>query len=187
MRDGIYKGLALGRPWKRLLRWCEREADRGARTENAAVHALEQDFRREVSADLIRELKVTAASLRSVLPGLFDADLAQYSTLMNRDRTPFEDVLTRSFARNAMEGHVGQELERRAVADAVCEWKRRHLKLIQEYYLGEAGETGSRDVLSALRTALDLADADTIAARALRGEKPVRMPPRHVDADEDLR
>jgi hypothetical protein len=187
MRDGIYKGLTLGRPWKRLLRWCEREADRGTRSESAAVNALERDFTREVSTDLIHRIQATAGSLNSLLPGLFSADLPQYASLTNRDRTPFEDILTKCFARNATAGHFGAELEQRSVSDGISEWKRRHYKLIQEHYLAEAGETASRDVLAAVRSALDSADVALIANRVLRGEKPSRVPLKRVDPDEDLR
>ena len=77
MRDGIYKGLPVSRDWKRLLRWCEREADRGRATVAAAVLAIERDFHREVSRTLVVQLCEAADSARSMLPGLFEADVSQ--------------------------------------------------------------------------------------------------------------
>ena len=187
MRDGIYKGLSVRRDWKRLLLWCEREADRGRATEAAAVRAIERDLHREVSRGFIVELCAAAESARAMLPGLFEADVSQYLNMSERDRTPFEDILTRSFARNAMAGQVGVDLVRHSFADGITEWNRRHHKLIRENYLAQAGEHASREVLSALNAALGSVSPDALAERVLQGESPTRTSRRAVDPDEDLR
>jgi hypothetical protein len=187
MRDGIYKGLSLGRHWKRLLRWCEREADRGERTANAAEQALRSDLERQVSLGLIQDLRLRASALDSMLPGFFSADLINHDALLDRERTPFEDIVLKGFARNASAGLAGNALVDRSFADAISEWKRRHLKSVQEHYMCEAGDNASRQVIAALKAALDAVDGADLAKSGLAGARPKKVVLKPVDPNEDLR
>lgn len=183
MRDGIYKGLKLGRRWSTLLKKCEREADRGARTETAALSALESDVRRGVSPATVQELSSIANSISSLLPGFSSHELRRTHT--NAARTPLEDAVWRHFHRVTSEGLGGDEAVHHTLCDAAREWGTRRFRQVQEHYLAQAGNA-AQDVLGAAERAISAVNCDEIAARLIRGEKPVRPKKSPVTLDENL-
>jgi len=186
MRDGIYKGLKLGRRWSTLLRRCEREADRGSRIETAALAALEGDLRRDVSLATVQELSSFASSFSSLLPGFSPNDLVRRSNgYMAVARTPFEDVVWRHLQRLTSDGVRGDEAVYHGVRDAVHEWGTRCLRHVTEHYLAEAGNE-AQSVLRAAEGAIKAVNCDEIAARLIRGEKAARPKKHQIELDEDL-
>lgn len=186
MRDGIYKGLKLGRRWSTLLRRCQREADRGSRTESAALAALEGDFRRDVSWATVRELSSVGTSAASLLPGFSPPRrVLQPGGRRLAGRTPFEDVVWRHFHRVISTGVRGEDAVHNGLRDALREWSTRRFRHVQEHYLTEAGNE-AREVLDAAEGALKAVDCDEIAARLIRKEKAPRRERRQIDLDEDL-
>jgi hypothetical protein len=181
MRDGIYKGLKLARPWKTLLRRCERQADRGARTSTAAAAALDRELRHGLSPGLLRQLRVIADSRASLLPGFeppLEIDLPS--------ATPFDDAVRRHFQRVTSDGVRRHEAVREALSGAVQEWRGRCLRQVREHYISEAG-TAAREVLSAAESALNGVNCVELADGLIRAEPPrdARTPP--LSPDEDLR
>ena len=186
MRDGIYKGLKLGRRWATLLRRCEREADRDSRARTAALAALEADLRRDVSSATVRKLLSVATSAPSLLPGFSPHDPIRHSDLPNVTRqTPFEDLLLRHFRRTISAGVRGPEAVHDSIRDALREWGTRRLRQAEEHYLPEAGNE-AREVLDAMERAIGAIDYDAVAARLIRKEKPARPEQHPIDPDEDL-
>jgi hypothetical protein len=186
MRDGIYKGLKLGRRWSRFLRRCEREADRGARTDAAAVVALENDLRRGVSPATVRQLLSVATSVQSPLPGFSPDDLIRRSDIQgNNTYTPLEDAVWRHFKRAMSEGTRGLEAVQDSIRDALREWGSRCFRHVQEHYLAEAGNA-AQDVLRTAEAAIKAANCDEIAARLVSGEKPESAKRPALDPDENL-
>ena len=140
MRDGIYKGLKLGRRWGTLLRRCEREADRDSRATTAALAALEGDLRRDVSSATVHELSSLATSALSHLPGFSPNDLVPRPEARGvSGQTPLEDLVWRHFRRVLSAGVRGEQAVNYAIRDALCEWRSRRLRHMQEHYLAQAG------------------------------------------------
>ena len=186
MRDGIYKGLTLGRRWGTLLRRCEREADRDSRARTAALAALEADLRRDVSSATVRKLLSVATSAASLLPGFSPHDLIRRSDLRNVARqTPLEDLLWRHFRRIISTGVSGHEAVHDSIRDTLRDWGTRRLRHVQEHYLAEAGNA-AREVLDAVEGAISAIDYDEVAARLIRMEKAARPEQHPIDPDEDL-
>lgn len=106
MRDGIYRGLKLGRRWSAFLRRCEREAHRGSRARTAALAALEGDLRRDVSPVTVRKFLSAPTSAASLLPGLSPHDPISRPLAAH---TPLEDILSRHFRRVISTGATGHD------------------------------------------------------------------------------
>jgi hypothetical protein len=186
MRDGIYKGLKLGRRWSTPLKRCEREADRGSRTETAALAALEGDLRRDVSPATVQELSSAAMADSSLLPGFSPHDLSRQSDGGSRAvRTPFEDVVWRHFHRVLSAGARGDGAVHDSIRDALREWGTRRLRHVQEHYLAEAGNE-AREVLDAAEGAINAVNCEEIATRLIRKENAARPQRPQLDLDEDL-
>src|ERR1700675_3432315 len=56
MRDDIHKSAPVPNQWRRLMRQCAREADRGPRTQASAVAALLADAHQEFASAFISGL-----------------------------------------------------------------------------------------------------------------------------------
>ena len=186
MRDGIYKGLKLGRRWRTLLRRCEREADRDSRARTAALAALEGDLRRDVSSATVRKFSSVATSAGSLLPGFSPHDLIRRSDLRSvAGQAPFEDLMSRNFRRIISTGVHGREAVHNSIRDALREWGTRRLRQAEEHYLSEAGNE-ARVVLDAVERAIGAIDYDEVSARLIRKEKAARPEQHPIDPDEDL-
>ena len=186
MRDGIYKGLKLGRRWRTLLKRCEREAERDLRARAAALAALDGDLRRDVSSATVRELLAVATSASSLLPGFSPHDLIRQSDDRSvTAQTPLEDVVWRHFDRVISGGARREKAVSDALRDALREWGTRRLRQVEEHYHGEAGAE-AYDVLGAAERAIYEIDCQEVAARLIRKEKPARPETSHIDPDEDL-
>ena len=182
MRDGIYKGLTLPRRWRTLLRRCEREADRGSRAGTAALAAVEGDLRSHVSPATVRTLLSLATSAAVPLPGFstWGSDLRNMA-----GQTPLADLLLRHFYRTLSTGARGPQVVHDSICDALREWGTRHLHHVEEHYIAHAGNH-ARDVLDAVRRAINAIDHDEVAARLMRTEKPPHPEKHPIDPDEDL-
>ena len=181
MRDGIYKGLRLGRRWSTLLKLCEREADRDSRAKAAALAALEGDLRRDVLSATVQELLSVATSASSLLPGFSPHDLIRQSDVRNvAGQTPLEDVVRRHFHRVISTGVRGEQAVQDSLRDALREWGARRLRHVKERYLAEAGNE-AREVLDAAERAIGAINDSDVAARLIRKEKAARPEKRQID------
>ncbi len=178
MRDGIWKGLPLPREWKSLLKSCVREAERGAAAEGKLAHALAKALA-DLSSAFLRRLQSRAAEAYPELPGLSDpASLGAVSVL--------EGMVAARFVQLEGAGLHGDGLARRAVEEALQQWRERMGRHIRQYRFREAGDDAAA-VIGALRAAEDRTDIGAIVASRLAGERVARaVPKRPVSLDEDL-
>ena len=178
MRDGIWKGLPLPREWRSVLKSCVREAERGAVAEGKLAHALAKALG-DLSPAFLRRLQSRARDVSPELPGLTNpASLGAVSVL--------EGMVAVRFVQLEGAGFHGDGLARRAVEEALQQWRERMGRHIRQYCFREAGDDAAM-VIGALRAAEDRMDIGAIVADRLAGERvPRAAPQRPVGLDEDL-
>jgi len=181
MRDGLHKGLALGREWQGLAKSCEREAERGGTARERASDALAADTAKELPEDFIERLVKTAEDGASLLPS-FSAFTEEKSTRQpHSPKTPLQNEIWANAARLEADGESGRSLAHRAVEDALKDRGQRRLRQIEQHYTGEAA------VSRAASAAINSVDVTAITGALLAGEplRPKRQR-RRIDLDEDL-
>jgi hypothetical protein len=177
MRDGIWKGLALPREWRSVLRSCAREAERGDVAAGKLAHALAKALA-GVSSSFIRRLQMRADE-GPALPGMANADTLGGTTVL-------EGRIAARFVQLEAAGLSADAFVSQAIAEATHEWREACGRQIRQHCHREAGvEAGA--VVSALAAAEAAVDVNRLAAARIAGEKVSRAAPRRpIDLDEDL-
>lgn len=188
MRDGVYKNLPLPRPWKSLLRCCDREAERGETARRMAERAVESDAFRELTPGFLRCLAEAIEANSTALPGF--SILSDYgaSRDLGGQNSPLEnDVLARA-KRLAIDGSLqGSDLMNNAIEGGLTEWVNTQRRAMELHCLVSASETAARPALNAVYNSLATVDIQVIAKNVIAGERrPItRLRKRiHVDRDD---
>lgn len=185
MRDGVYKDLAMPRPWKGLLKSAERKAERGEICAQKATRAMEADARRELSIPFLRRLKQLIEIGEVSLP-IIGGPLSRIASPreMGGNNTPLEQLVLDCARWREIEGSHDRSLGQ-AICDALTIWDGRQFRLMQQHCLIKAG-VDSLPLLQATRAALDKIDRNAMANRLATGAPPARFRVKPIDPDEDL-
>lgn len=182
MRDGLHRGLALGREWQGLAKACERESERGATARDKASDALAADTKREVTDSYIDKMVKAAENGAALLP-TFTVFGGHATEIEGRGsaNTPLQNEISANAARLEAEGERGSSIVHRAVQEALKDRGQRRARQIEQHY------EGGGPVARAASVAINSIDVAGIT-EALLAHKPLRpkRQRRHIDLDEDL-
>jgi hypothetical protein len=188
MRDGIHKTLPMAPAYRRLVRACTREADRGENARGLAERALMLDLRRcELSDEFWRTLRRWATEGSDELPGLSRLAMCESSRDAGGRNSPFENLLLDQAQRLERAGECGDALVLGALTAALGRWRERQARQVEQHIRSKLGGS-ARPTDFAARDALLSADVQSIARGFLEPDKSavrsrVRTP---LDLDEDL-
>lgn len=182
MRDGIFKSLPMPSAWRRLLRLCDRQADRGVHTDDAAVVALRRDMRAELSPGCLSALRDLLNNQQLPFPG-FGSLPAVLSDAVQQ--TAVERRLYDQLQRLWETGRSGANLVVPALQAALTSWAQQHLRQLEQH-LGPGDRTKASATLAAAEFSCSTA-IPKVTQELLGQVPPARVSSRPaVDLDEDL-
>ena len=185
MRDGIYKNLPMPRPWKSLLRCCDREAERGETARRMAERAVESDAHQELTPKFMRALVKAIEAINNALPGLSILPDYQASRDIGGQNNALENNVLAKAQRLALDGVRGDDLIMRATEGALAERISAQWRALEQHCLVHEHEA-ARPALHAVRGSLDSVDLHRIAKGVITGErKPSIRLRKRIDVDRD--
>ena len=185
MRDGIYKDLPMPRPWKSLLRCCEREAERGDTARRMAERAVESDAHRELTSKFMRDLAKALEADNTALPGFSILSDYQASRDIGGQNNSLENNVLARAKRLSSDGVRRDDLIIQAIVEALGERVRSQWRALEQYCLVYESEA-VRPTLYAVRGSLDSIDLHRVAKGVIAGErKPTTRLRRRIDVDRD--
>lgn len=184
MRDDLHKRAPLARPWLKLVKACQRDADCHTAGRRAAVQALASELRENFSDPFLRALQEPVRHRQGKL--FLQDDLQSCASPiaaspLERRTLEFAEVLI-------AEGTPPQQVPRRAVELALRSQVTAHFRELDGHLAMDA-PADRREMLRRCHEAVaqsgltGLIDS-RLASRPLAAEIPNRKP---IDIDEDLR
>lgn len=182
MRDGIFKSLPIPPAWRRLLRRCDREADRGFRAEKAAEDALRHELRAGLPASSIKALRKLLRDTEGMFPGFGGLPLSLGDPL---HQSPLEQDIQSHLARQWAAGRSGERLIEAAVRAALRRCAEQYLRQFEQH-LGPVDRAAAKATLAAAQAACQL--VVPMLAQEVLGHSPPSRASRQqkIDLDENL-
>lgn len=186
MPDGLYKTFSKPQEWRRLLRHCEREADRGTRTRADAENATRVEANKELSRSFINGLLRIAADAANMLPGLDPFSEVRNGRDLGGQGADLENDIVRRLSRLHRQGLRGEALASQAVQESLDRRISQRILQIEQHCLVNRGER-ARPIIDAARDAGASVDTSALATTIVRGEKPDRSTARaSLELNENL-
>lgn len=187
MSDGPYKSLPMSRAWKRLAEFAQNDNFEPAHIADAASNALMRDWRANVPAGLI-------ANVREIFCG-------SQSTLFNEQRAEQlramgEQTGNRAFGRLFLDcavlrvesGQTGEAAFVEAAKDALLARGARGVRQVEEHYFRKSSASLAKSVRGRLESGVTTADLAGCARVLLKLSPAPARPPslRHQGIDEGV-
>jgi hypothetical protein len=178
MRDDIHRRLPIPSVWRRVVRFCARDADEtrrpGAVTAALATHA------RQLGGTFLRNLRTGLEASRT---NLFPSEVVARSA---HPRNAAEDQLMRHCELHANDRRDSGEILRDGVLDFLTAQGDAQVREIAGHLQLEARQDAG-ELLARLEDACAQVDVIALAAEVVSGECPARAPNAAFDLDDDLR
>lgn len=181
MRDGIFKSLPMPPVWRRLLRRCDREADRGMRDEEAAKDALRHDLRAGLTTSGINALRKLLRDTQGMFPGFGELPFAFGDAL---HQSALERDIQSQLARHWAAGNSGEHLVESAVRATLQRCSDQFLRQFEQH-LGPTDRAAATATLAAAKAACQAA-IPLVTQEVLGLAAPVRTARQKIDLDENL-
>ena len=185
MRDGIYKTLPVPRWWKKVLRSCERESERGETLQRAAASAIEKDALMEITLKFLKGLKQVIASDEASFPGFGNLQSVRDVRELGGMNTPLENDVLAKARQLEKNGLRGQDIFLESCIQSFKQRQESIFRQAQQHYLYHVGKEAG-PYLSILRDAQATVPVEDLAKRLLNGKRgPVQKIHRGINVDFD--
>lgn len=188
MSDGPHRCLNLLRHWKKVAKISDIEASSLEDVGEEVVHALEKDWRREISTALLTKILSILGDNQSLL--FPDQILGQLQDLhKGSGGQHLEQLLIDCASLRATKGEFGPDAVKSAVADVLQISRARHARQIEEHYCRESTSGRARNVSSRILAAFDSANCTDLVGKILGSDAGLsrRAPSKHTGLDEGVK
>ena len=186
MIDGIHKTLSLSKHWKRVLRLCNRPADRGEPARKAVEHALLTECSAAMSPRFKRNFLEFLKESESLLPGIEIIHEKDSSWVPGGNDNPFRETISKGLKLGIHKKFSGINLAEFSLVSAIGDWGARHRRQLEQHCLKNGGKI-SNPIFKAISDAFSV-DLFKLSKLLLSGEKMDKQAViRPIDLDEDLR
>ena len=174
MSDGPHRSLNMRRGWKRFAKRADKEAYAPEEVCDAIPAALEQDWRAEVSPNLIRQIRLILQDNQSSLFG--DQRIEKLEVLRsNTAGYPLANTFLDCAIQAAANGKAGQEALTEAASALLMDRATRGILQVEEHYYRESSHKRSVNVRERMNSGIAQTDFGAIARNLIgtgKAERP---------------
>jgi hypothetical protein len=186
MRDDIHKSAPVPNQWRRLMRQCAREADRGARTAATAVVALLADAHQEFSSSFISGLSTVFERQQGEL--FTDRERLNSAVDLGGKGSALEEQVVECVNRKFDHEGRNHGAMLRAVEEVLSERIEARDRAMTGHWL-KCGDAQARAAIQEMKSAIRTINIKDIAAQIIDQHRPLtpNTSTAQLDLDEELR
>jgi hypothetical protein len=167
MSDGPHRSLPMSRGWRKVAEYAGNETFASNDVRDALETAIEQDWRKNISAGLI-------GSMQDVVGGatLFSEDSIQAIEDLRQSIAgcTMGHVLLDHMVYAVSDGQSGDTALQEAVTRTATDWSARCARQVEEHYLRKSSTENATNVRSRIEEAVQKAPFTALASRLLNAE-----------------
>ncbi len=185
MRDDIHKSAPVPQHWKKVMRLCAREADRGPRAQASVVAALLADVHQELSSTFISSLLAVVTPEQG---GLFaNRERIDSAVDLAGDGSVLEEQVVESINRHFESEGRNKAAMLRALGEVLLERIEARDRAMTGHWL-KCGDAHAHAAIQAMKSAASAINVNQITARIVEQDRPLtpKTSTGQLDLDEDL-
>jgi hypothetical protein len=186
MRDDIHKSAPVPNQWRKLMRQCAREADRGPRTQASAVAALLADAHQEFASAFISGLSALVTRQQAEL--FNDLRRLNSAADLGGNGSALEEQVVECINRNFENEGGNHEAMLRAVEEVLSERIEARDRSMTGHWL-KCGDAQAQAAIQEMKSAIRAINIRDIAAQIIDQDRPLvqNTSTGQLDLDEELR
>ena len=184
MSDGPHRSLHMGRGWKRFAERADKNAFAPEEVSDALCWALEQDWRAEIPASLVRKVQTVFQDNQI---SFFGDKRLQKLEVLKSDAIgyPLANVFLDCTTQAAASAKADEAVLAEATQNALTDWTARRLRQVEEHYHRKSSENRAMNVRGRMQHGVAQVDLSVLAERVLETTKTVSPARRERQAGLD--